>query len=115
MKKVINNIGDNRVIRFAKTHKKEIALIALGGVLGTVMTYKSLPLSRADLKILTKHIQTAGQGGCKDIFVCCCNYDNTAITLKDLGGVGEYMITNHKDSYTLDTVVTGIVPMIFTK
>lgn len=110
MKKVINNIGDSRVIRFAKTHKKEIALVVCGGITGAVIHKKLMP---NDVKEVVSMMYECRKGS-KSAYGMA-NMFTPGTTIKDLGSVGEKILAIENTPCASDTRVTSAFAVIFTK
>lgn len=110
MKNIATKIGESRIIDFANTHKKEIALIVCGGITGVVIHKKLMP---NDVKC-AMDMYCKCRKGSRNIYGIQNKFIQNR-TIKDLGTVGEEVLSINNTPATPDTIVTGVMVTVFTK
>ena len=110
MKNVATKIGESRIINFANTHKKEIALIVCGGITGVVIHKKLMP---NDVKCAMDMFCKCRKGS-RNIYGIQHKFAPN-ITIKDLELLSEEILSVNNTPATPDTIVTGVMVTVFTK
>ena len=110
MKNVATKIGESRIINFANTHKKEIALIVCGGITGVVIHKKLMP---NDVKCAMDMYYKCRKGS-RNIYGTQYKFTPNR-TIKDFGSLGEEILRTNNTPATPDTIVTGVMVTVFTK
>lgn len=110
MKNVVTKIRESRIIDFANTHKKEIALIVCGGITGVAIHKKLTP---NDVKCATDMFCKCRKGS-RNIYGIQHKFPPN-ITIKDIESLGEEILSINNVPATPDTIVTGVMVTVFTK